>query len=311
ARAIQSFVEEHLSNWYVRLCRRRFWKGEYTQDKISAYQTLYTCLNTIAKLMSPIAPFFSDRLYLDLNGATGKESAESVHLADFPAYQADLVDKDLEDRMALAQDISSLTLSLRKKTGINVRQPLNKILLPVLDDDFRRKVSTVKDLILTETNIKEIEFITDTSGIVKKKIKPNFKALGPKVGKDMKEVAAAIQALRPEEISTLEQEGKIEVLNSKYTVQASDVEIIAEDVAGWQVANLGRLTVALDVHITPELKSEGISRELINRIQNLREERGFEVTDRIRVSLSNIPSIADAAQGNLSYIRTEILADSL
>ncbi|MFC7524920.1 isoleucine--tRNA ligase [Parapedobacter sp. GCM10030251] len=311
ARAIQTFVDEHLSNWYVRLCRRRFWKGDYTPDKISAYQTLYTCLDTVAKLMSPIAPFFSDRLYLDLNNVTGKESAESVHLADFPAYHTEQVDKDLEDRMALAQDISSLTLSLRKKTGINVRQPLNKILLPVLDGDFQRKVETVKDLILSETNIKGIEFITDTSGIIKKKIKPNFKTLGPKVGKDMKEVAGAIQALRPDEITTLEQTGQISILGSRYTVLASDVEIIAEDVAGWQVANLGNLTVALDIHITPELKNEGISRELVNRIQNLRKERGFEVTDRIRVSLSNIPDIAAAAQGNLSYIRTEILADSL
>src|SRR5690606_27749858 len=294
-----------------RLCRRRFWKGDYTPDKISAYQTLYTCLDTVAKLMSPIAPFFSDRLYLDLNNVTGKESAESVHLADFPAYHTEQVDKDLEDRMALAQDISSLTLSLRKKTGINVRQPLNKILLPVLDGDFQRKVETVKDLILSETNIKGIEFITDTSGIIKKKIKPNFKTLGPKVGKDMKEVAGAIQALRPDEITTLEQTGQISILGSRYTVLASDVEIIAEDVAGWQVANLGNLTVALDIHITTELKNEGISRELVNRIQNLRKERGFEVTDRIRVSLSNIPDIAAAAQGNLSYIRTEILADSL
>ncbi|WP_257666154.1 isoleucine--tRNA ligase [Parapedobacter tibetensis] len=311
ARAIQTFVDEHLSNWYVRLSRRRFWKGEYSEDKISAYQTLYTCLNTIAKLMAPIAPFFSDRLYLDLNNATGKEQSESVHLADFPVYQGNLVDQGLEERMALAQDISSLTLSLRKKTGINVRQPLNKILLPVLDDKFRNNVNNVKELILSETNIKEIEFITDTSGIIKKKIKPNFKTLGPKVGKDMKLVANAIQAFTPEDIATLEREGKVSIPNTQYAIQLSDVEIIAEDVAGWQVANLGGLTVALDVNITPELKNEGISRELVNRIQNIRKERGFEVTDRIRVSLSNIPDIAAATKDNLSYIRTEILADSL
>jgi len=311
ARAIQTFVDEHLSNWYVRLCRRRFWKGDYTEDKISAYQTLYTCLNTVAKLMSPIAPFFSDRLYLDLNGATQKERAESVHLADFPAYHAELVDSALEERMALAQDISSLTLSLRKKTGINVRQPLQKILLPVLDERFQHQVEQVAGLILSETNIKEIEFIADTSGLVKKKIKPNFKALGPKVGKDMKTVAAAIQAFSADEIAQLEAQGAIAIAGTPYTIQLADVEIIAEDVSGWQVANLGKLTVALDVSITPALKKEGLSRELVNRIQNLRKERGFEVTDRIKVTLSDIPDITEAATGNLSYIRTEILADSL
>lgn len=311
ARAIQAFVDEHLSNWYVRLCRRRFWKGEYSEDKISAYQTLYTCLDTVAKLMSPIAPFFSDRLYLDLDAVTGKNTAASVHLTDFPAYHTELVDKGLEAQMSLAQDISSLVLSLRKKTGINVRQPLNKILLPVLDDQFREHVTHVKELILSETNIKAIEFITDTSGIIKKKIKPNFKTLGPKVGKDMKTVASAIQSLSAAEIAVLEQEGAIALPNTPYTVQASDVEIIAEDVAGWQVANLGKLTVALDINMTPELKSEGISRELVNRIQNLRKERGLEVTDRIAVRASNIPEITEAATANLSYIRTEILADSL
>lgn len=309
ARAIQTFVDEHLSNWYVRLCRRRFWKGEYTDDKISAYQTLYTCLVTVAKLMSPIAPFFSDRLYLDLDGISQKEGAESVHLADFPAYQAELVDLALEERMALAQDISSLVLSLRKKTGINVRQPLNKILVPVLNATFAEKVDRVKDLILSETNIKAIEFITDTSGIIKKRIKPNFKALGPKVGKDMKTVSAALQSFGSEEVTTLEREGQISVAG--YTITADEVDIIAEDVAGWQVANLGSLTVALDINITPALRNEGISRELVNRIQNLRKEKGLEVTDRINVSMSNVSDIARAAMDNLSYIRTEILADAV
>ncbi|NGM90262.1 class I tRNA ligase family protein, partial [Parapusillimonas sp. SGNA-6] len=201
ARAIQTFVDEHLSNWYVRLCRRRFWKGDYTEDKVSAYQTLYTCLDTIAKLMAPISPFFADQLFLDLNAVTKKENTESVHLTDYPTYHAELVDKELEERMALAQDISSLTLSLRKKTGINVRQPLSKILLPVLDSAFQAKVEKVKDLILSETNIKSIEFITDTTGIIKKKIKPNFKVLGAKVGKDMKLVTAAIQSLGAESIA--------------------------------------------------------------------------------------------------------------
>ncbi len=311
ARAIQNFVDEHLSNWYVRLCRRRFWKGDYTEDKISAYQTLYTCLDTIAKLMSPISPFFSDRLFLDLNTATNKEQVESVHLANFPVYNEKLVDKDLEERMALAQDISSLTLSLRKKTSINVRQPLNKILVPVLDSAFQEKVEKVKDLILSETNIKDIEFITDTTGIIKKKIKPNFKALGAKVGKDMKLVSSSIQSLTIDQISTLESTGELALAGTPYTILLSDVEIIAEDVEGWQVANLGKLTVALDVHITEELKKEGLSRELINRLQNLRKDKGLEVTDRINVKLTAASEVVNAANENLSYICTEILADSL
>ncbi|MFD1768479.1 isoleucine--tRNA ligase [Sphingobacterium suaedae] len=311
ARAIQNFVDEHLSNWYVRLCRRRFWKGDYTTDKISAYQTLYTCLDTIAKLMSPISPFFSDQLYLDLHAGTNKEQHESVHLADFPVYQEAWVDKALEERMALAQDISSLTLSLRKKTGVNVRQPLNKILVPVLDNAFQEKVEKVKELILSETNIKAIDFITDTTGIIKKKIKPNFKVLGAKVGKDMKLVAGAIQSLNDTQISELELQGVLALPGTAYSIKPEDVEIIAEDVAGWQVANLGKLTVALDVHITSELKKEGLSRELVNRIQNLRKEKGLEVTDRIRVSVSQNTEIQDAVNDNLSYICTEILANSL
>lgn len=311
ARAIQTFVDEHLSNWYVRLCRRRFWKGEYSSDKISAYQTLYTCLDTIAKLMSPISPFFADQLYLDLNRGTNKEQFESVHLADFPSYRADLVDKALEERMALAQDISSLTLSLRKKTGINVRQPLNKILVPVLDNAFQEKVEKVKDLILSETNIKGIEFITDTTGIIKKKIKPNFKALGAKVGKDMKLVAGAIQNLGAAEIAQLEQSGSLQLAGTAYSIGLEDVEILAEDVAGWQVANLGNLTVALDVQITEELRNEGLARELINRLQNLRKEKGLEVTDRIQVTLGVNSAIERAVEDNLSYICTEILANGL
>ena len=311
ARAIQNFVDEHLSNWYVRLCRRRFWKGEYSEDKISAYQTLYTCLDTIAKLMAPISPFFADQLYLDLNAVTNKESYESVHLADYPVYHTELVDKDLEERMALAQDISSLTLSLRKKTGINVRQPLSKIMVPVLDSSFQTKVEKVKDLILSETNIKNLEFITDTTGIIKKKVKPNFKALGAKVGKDMKLVSAAIQTLDAAQINELESNGSIALANTPYTISTEDVEIIAEDVEGWQVANLGRLTVALDIHIDQELKEEGLARELINRIQNLRKDKGFEVTDRIKVTISQNTEIQQAVQNNFSYICTEILANSL
>jgi len=310
-RAIQDFVDAHLSNWYVRLSRRRFWKSDNSDDKLSAYQTLYTCLVTISKLMSPVAPFFADNLYNDLNKVTGKEQFESVHLADFPVYNSELVNEPLEERMQMAQDISSLVLSLRKKVGINVRQPLSKILLPILDKKFKHQVEQVKDLILSETNIKGIEYITDTAGFIKKKIKPNFKALGAKVGKDMKAVADAITNFGRDEIAKLEAEGSISVLDTKYLILATEVEIIAEDVPGWQVANLGKLTVALDVTLTNELKQEGISRELINRIQNLRKEKQYEVTDRINVRLQNHDYIREAVKNNLSYICAEILADSL
>ena len=311
-RAIQEFVDEHLSNWYVRLSRRRFWKGDYTQDKISAYQTLYTCLNTIAKLMSPVAPFFSDRLYLDLNSVAKKEQFESVHLADFPVYDNETIDKPLEERMAIAQDISSMILSIRKKSSLNVRQPLNKILLPILDNHFRLQVEKVKDLILSETNIKNIEYISDTSGIIKKKIKPNFKALGQKVGKDMKAVTEALTSLSQDDISKFEAEGRFEliVLNTQYSIHTTEIEIIAEDIPGWQVLNSGRLTVALDVTLTPELKQEGLSRELVNRIQNLRKDFGFEVTDKIAVRTSFNPYFTEAIDNNISYICGEILAVS-
>jgi isoleucyl-tRNA synthetase len=328
ARAIQDFVDAHLSNWYVRLSRRRFWKpvrlsetgpggSDNSDDKLSAYQTLYTCLVTVAKLMSPIAPFFAERLYTDLNQVTRKEGFESVHLAYFPACQTDLVNAKLEERMQLAQDISSLVLSLRKKVGINVRQPLSKILLPILDKNFKSQVEQVKDLILSETNIKAIEYITDASGFIKKKVKPNFKALGAKVGKDMKAVAEAIGNLTQTDIEKLEKDGSIQLtinyspLTPHYSLLTNDVEIIAEDIPGWQVANLGKLTVALDVTITDELKEEGISRELINRVQNLRKTKGFEVTDRINVQLSDHPLISRALNNNLSYICAEILADSI
>jgi len=311
ARAIQNFTDEHLSNWYVRLCRRRFWKGDYTDDKVSAYQTLYTCLDTIAKLISPISPFFADRLYRDLNAVSGREAHESVHLADFPPYREALVDKDLEERMALAQNISSLVLSLRKKTGINVRQPLSRILLPVLDTDFREKAESVAPLILSETNVKAVEFITDTAGIVRKKVRPNFKALGAKVGRDMKTVAAAIQALREADIAQLEKTGSLELPGTAYRIAAADVEITAEDVEGWQVASLGRLTVALDVQVTPALKKEGLARELVNRLQNLRKEKGFEVTDRVRVRIVAQDVLQEAVKDNFSYLCAEILADSL
>ena len=310
-RAIQNFVDAHLSNWYVRLSRRRFWKSDNSADKLSAYQTLYICLTTVAKLMSPVAPFFAERLFSDLNNITKKESVESVHLADFSVYSEQLVDKDLEERMQIAQDVSSLVLSLRKKVSINVRQPLGRILLPILNKNFEHQVELVKELILSETNIKNIEYINDTAGFVKKKIKPNFKALGAKVGKDMKLVAEVISNFTSEQISEIEAVGSISILNTQYSILLSDVEIIAEDVPGWQVANLGKLTVALDVTITEELKQEGTSRELINRIQNLRKAKGFEVTDKINVRIGDSPYIKDAVKNNLSYICAEILAESL
>jgi isoleucyl-tRNA synthetase len=317
ARAIQTFVDEHLSNWFVRLSRRRFWKPAKlsdlgsNSDKLSAYQTLYTCLVTVSKLISPIAPFFADRLFSDLNEVTKKEILESVHLANFPKYNVNLVDTHLEERMALAQDISSMVLSLRKKVGINVRQPLSKILLPVLDNEFEAKIENIKELILSETNIKQIEYIFDTSGFIKKKIKANFKSLGKKVGKDMKMVSEAISNFDQQQIDILSQQGSVYIENTEYVIQPEDVEIIAEDVPGWQVANLGKLTVALDVNLTDELKSEGIAREVINRIQNLRKEMGLEVTDTIEVKLQKYPFIAESVESNLSYICAETLTKSL
>ncbi|HTM99386.1 MAG TPA: isoleucine--tRNA ligase [Pedobacter sp.] len=302
-RAIQTFVDEHLSNWYIRLSRRRFWKGEMTADKKAAYETLFTCLMSVSQLMSPVAPFFADWLYKNLSNAS-----ESVHLTYWNEADASLVDEALNERMELAQNISSMVLSLRKKMGINVRQPLAKVLIPVLDDSFQLKVELVKDLILSETNIKAIDFITDTAGFIKKKVKPNFKALGAKVGKDMKLVAEAIGNMTQEDLARFEKEGSILMPDTKYSIVLSDVEIIAEDIPGWQVTNLGNLTVALDVSITDELKSEGLSRELINRIQNLRKELAFEVTDRITVNLQKHHLISDAVLQNKAYICAEILA---
>ncbi|MBP8067496.1 MAG: isoleucine--tRNA ligase, partial [Pedobacter sp.] len=306
ARAIQTFVDEHLSNWYIRLSRRRFWKGEMTEDKKAAYETLYTCLTSVSQLMSPIAPFFADWLYKNLS-----EAYESVHLTIWNEVDSTLIDQALNERMELAQNISSMVLSLRKKMGINVRQPLAKVLIPVLDDAFQAKVELVKDLILSETNIKEIDFITDTAGFIKKKVRPNFKALGAKVGKDMKMVAEAISTMSQEDLASFERNGSISIHNTEYVIQLSDVEIIAEDIPGWQVTNLGNLTVALDVSITPELKKEGLSRELINRIQNLRKELNFEVTDRITVNLQKDNLITDAVLQNKAYICAEILADNI
>ncbi|TCD12475.1 isoleucine--tRNA ligase [Pedobacter frigidisoli] len=311
-RAIQAFVDEHLSNWYIRLSRRRFWKGEMTDDKRAAYETLYTCLETLAQLMSPVAPFFADWLYRNLTVNDAK-AEQSVHLTLWNEADQSLIDNDLNERMVYAQDISSMVLSLRKKSSINVRQPLEKILIPSLNSDFEQKISKVADYILSETNVKHIEFITDTHGIVKKKLKPNFKSLGKKVGKDMSLIKQALENSNQDDIQRLENDGFIIVVGSngeEFTINLNDdVEVFAEDIPGWQVTNLGNLTVALDVTITEELKQEGISRELVNRIQNLRKELNFEVTDRIKVRLQNDNLVAHAVAKNKAYICAEILAD--
>lgn len=305
ARSIQSFVDENLSNWYVRLARRRFWRGEMTADKKAAYETLYECLVTLSKLMSPVAPFFADWMFKNLT----KE--QSVHLSNWPKVNTSAVEESLNESMQLAQDISSMILSLRKKVSINVRQPLQKVLIPILDANFAEKVERVKTLILTETNIKEIEYLKDTEGFIKKKVKPNFKLLGAKVGKDMKEVASEIQSLSAEEISKLEKSGRIVLKTGNYEILSSEVEILADDIPGWLVNVMGKLTVALDVTLTEELKQEGIAREFINRVQNLRKEKDFEVTDRINVLVAENEFIKEAINNNLDYICAEILANKL
>ena len=313
ARAISEFVQENLSNWYVRLCRRRFWKGEYAQDKIAAYQTLYTCLLTVAKLSAPIAPFFMDKLYKDLTQATGKETFESVHLADFPAYQEALVDKTLESKMHKAQIISSLVLSLRKKEMIKVRQPLQKIMIPVLDDVQKAEIEAVADLIMAEVNVKEIELLNDASGILVKQIKPNFKALGPRFGKQMNLVARAIQEFTPEQIAQMEKNNEIslEISGNTIILTLSDVEISSQDIEGWLVANANSITVALDITLTDALKKEGIARELVNRIQNIRKDSGFEVTDQVKVQLLKDSVLQDAVAANAQYIQSETLTHTL
>jgi len=312
-RAISDFVDEHLSNWYVRLSRRRFWKGDYSGDKISAYQTLYQCLEVIARIASPIAPFFMERLYLDLNNVTRHHAADSVHLTRFPATDLSIIDKALEERMEMAQKISSMVLSIRKKTNLRVRQPLNRILIPLLNEPMKEQVEAVKNLILSEVNVKNIEYITDTTGILTKRLKPDFKKLGPRFGKQMKQLAALLTNLSQQEINSLEREGKL-ILNlegAPVEIQTDEVEILSEDIPGWQVASMGILTVALDITVTPELWREGIAREVINRIQNLRKEKQFEVTDKIIVKILSHPKIDEAVNQNISYICSETLAQSL
>lgn len=313
ARAISEFVQENLSNWYVRLCRRRFWKGEYAQDKIAAYQTLYTCLLTLSKLGAPIAPFFMDKLYRDLTLATQSEKFDSVHLAEFPKYVGNFVDKLLESKMQKAQTISSLVLSLRKKEMIKVRQPLQKIMIPVLDKGFRAEIEAVSDLIKAEVNVKEIVLLDDASGILVKQIKPNFKALGPRFGKDIGLISKEIQGLSQGQISQLDKAGSIDIVISgnSITLSLEDVEISSQDIEGWLVANSNGITVALDITISEELKEEGIARELVNRIQNIRKDSGFEVTDKIKVHLQKNSELEKAVKANEAYIKSETLTETL
>ena len=309
-RAIEYFIDEHLSNWYVRLCRRRFWKGDYTTDKISAYQTLYKCLEVIAQIASPIAPFFCEKLFKDLNDITKKQSVESVHLSFFPKSEEVHIDKALEERMEMAQKISSMILSIRKKENIKVRQPLTKIQIPILDEAYKKKIEAVKDLILSEVNVKQIEFVDESKTRIVKNLKLNFKTLGKKCGKDMKAVQSHANENAASIISSMERTGKYNVVvdGNTYVLENEDVEIIPVDIPGWKVANSGAITVALDVTITTELLDEGIAREIVNRLQNLRKEKNFQVTDRIDVLMKDHPKIKSAVLNNLDYIRAEILA---
>ena len=313
-RLISDFVQENLSNWYVRLSRRRFWKGEYEEDKISAYQTLYTCLEVVAKLSAPVAPFFMDRLYRDLNGVTKRDKAESVHLTDYPESKVSYIDKALESKMEKAQNISSLVLSLRKKEMIKVRQPLQKILIPTLSESEKAEILAVANLIKHEVNVKEIEFIDDASGILVKQIKPNFRTLGPKYGKQMKDIAAVINDFTQQDIQAFERQGTKEITldGKKLTLTLDDVEITSQDIEGWLVASSSTgLVVALDATITDELRGEGIARELVNRIQNLRKDTGLEVTDRIRILLQQQDTLEKAVRANEAYIKAETLANEI
>jgi isoleucyl-tRNA synthetase len=312
-RLIEEFVDEHLSNWYVRLCRRRFWKGEYEQDKISAYQTLYECLETVLRLMAPVSPFFSDAIFTELNKVSGRFATASVHHVDFPVASEGLIDPALEERMQLAQDASSLILSLRKKVNIKVRQPLQKVMIPVLSAGMKEQFQKVEDIIMSEVNVKEIEYLTADNTFIKKKIKPNFIALGKKLGPKMKAVSAALGQFTQENISQFERETVYNLLidNETVTLYLTDVEIVSEDVPGWMVTNKGAVTVALDVTISPALLNEGNARELVNRIQKIRKESGFELTDRITVLVSDNETLRPSITQFKSYICAEILADEL
>lgn len=312
-RLITDFVNDNLSNWYVRLNRKRFWGSAMSTDKLSAYQTLYTCLETVAKLMAPIAPFYADRLYMDLIGVTGRDQVVSVHLAKFPVADESLINAELEARMQMAQDVTSMVLALRRKVNIKVRQPLQCIMIPVVDEAQKQHIEAVKDLIMNEVNVKEIKFVDGAAGVLVKKVKCDFKKLGPKFGKQMKAVAAAVAGMSQEAIAELEKNGSytFQLEGGEAVVEASDVEIFSEDIPGWLVANEGKLTVALEVTVTDELKREGIARELVNRIQNIRKNSGFEITDKIAIVLSKNPNTDDAINEYNTYICNQVLANSL
>lgn len=313
ARAIQNFVTEDLSNWYVRLNRKRYWGGEFDADKIAAYQTLYSCLETVSMLMAPIAPFFAERLFTDLNSVTGRMKDESVHLTLFPGWDETLIDSELEERMEIAQKVSSMVLGLRRKVNIKVRQPLARIMIPVTSNRFRDMFEAVKPLVLGEVNVKGVEYIDDATGILVKRIKPDFRTLGPRYGKMMKQIAAAVTGMTKEEIAAFEKSGvhELTVGDEKVILTPGDVEIISEDIPGWLVANEGNLTVALDVTVTGELRNEGIAREFINRIQNIRKESGFEVMDKIDVAIEDLDEIREAVKIHSDYIASQTLAESI
>jgi isoleucyl-tRNA synthetase len=312
-RAIADFVNDNLSNWYVRLNRKRFWGGGMTDDKLSAYQTLYQCLVTVAKLMAPIAPFYADKLYRDLISVTNSEQLESVHLADFPHADETLIDRQLEEQMYLAQTASSIVLSLRRKVNIKVRQPLSRIMIPVMDEEQKRNIQAVESLILSEVNVKELHFVDSASEMLVKRVKPDFRKLGPRYGKIMKSLAQHIQEMDPRQINELEKTGSLllRVDGQEAVITLDDVEIISEDIPGWLVGNEGRLTVALDITLTGDLEKEGIARELVNRIQNLRKAKEFEITDRITIRLSSHPAFDEAITANVDYIRNQVLADEI
>jgi isoleucyl-tRNA synthetase len=313
ARAIQDFTMDHLSNWYVRLCRRRFWKGTFGEDKIAAYQTLYTCLDTITRLMAPVAPMYAEKMFRSLDGITKTHKLESVHLADFPKSDNAVIDSALEERMKMAQDISSMVLALRKKENIKVRQPLAKIMIPVLDKSYEDQIEKVKSLILGELNIKDIEYVYDSTGIIKKSIKPNFKLLGKKLGKNMKACSQALAAFNQDDISTIEKDGKytLDLNGEAFGLLLEEVDIASEDIEGWLVASKAALTVALDITITTALEEEGLARELVNRVQNIRKESNFDVTDRINLTVEKTAWIESAIKHHENYICSEILAENL
>ena len=310
ARAINEFVNDHLSNWYVRLNRKRFWGGEMTQDKLAAYQTLYTCLKTLSLLIAPISPFFADRLYRDLDNGQ-----DSVHLAMFPEVDASLIDEQLEKRMAAAQTITSLVLSLRRKANVKVRQPLQEIMIPAIDDEQRKLVESMRQLILTEVNVKTLKIVGGDEGVLVKKIKPDFKVLGKKLGKLMKSVAKALQEMDQQSIMRFEKDGKIAITIAESAepveIELADVEVISEDIPGWLVANEGNMTVALDITVTPELRKEGIARDIVNRVQNIRKSRDYEITDRINLVFGTNPETDDAIAEFSDYIAAQVLATSV